>query len=124
MALRKIRLRVAFTYHTMITLAGLILTFLGYIFNFTPVFEVGALVILFHLLMFRLLPFDRLFQQWRIRHFTCNVCNLTLDLFNHWNCKGKSCGYTTERHLFSPCPQCGKGFAWLNCPRCETSHLI
>jgi endogenous inhibitor of DNA gyrase (YacG/DUF329 family) len=47
---------------------------------------------------------------------------LALDLVASWRCH---CGFVSqERHAFSPCPQCGKGFAWINCPRCGRSILI
>jgi hypothetical protein len=124
MALRRARLSAAVAYHASILLTGLLLAFTGYLFNLSALFDAGAMIILVHLLTFRLLPFDRLFQQRMVRSYTCSACGLAIDLCNSWSCKGKGCGYTAERHLFSPCPQCGKGFAWVNCPRCETSHLI
>jgi hypothetical protein len=124
MELRRLRLKAAFVYHASIIAAGAGLAFMGLTLEVVHALDAGVTILLLHILTFRLITLDRLFQQWRVRSYTCSVCEQSIDLCNHWSCKGKSCGYTTERHLFSLCPQCGKGFAWLNCPRCGTSHLI
>ena len=121
-ALRRQRLTAAFIYHASIVLIGLVLAVTSHIFRTSSLFDAGAIIIFLHIVSFRL--FDGLslsFQQWRVKQFTCYVCELTFQLANHWKC---SCGYLAERHLFSRCAQCGKGFAFAGCPRCGTSHLI
>ena len=121
MELKRKRLTAVFTLHALIFGAGFMLAMIGFTANIAAISDLGVLIALVHVLTFRLIPLDRLFQEWRVQLFICFVCKLEIDMLEHWRC---NCGYTADRHLFSPCPQCGKGFAWLACPRCGTSHLI
>ncbi len=65
-------------------------------------------------------PLPRIWEERTIQDAECPACGQGIDLVNTWSC---GCGFVTwvPRHAFSPCPNCGKVFAWLVCPQCETS---
>ena len=122
MGLREKRLFVALAFHLGVLALGACGVFLGTTLNFHPFFDAGGLLLLLHLLAFQRIPLARLLQERLLGTHRCDGCELALDLVASWRCH---CGFVSqERHAFSPCPQCGKGFAWINCPRCGRSILI
>ena len=82
-----------------------------------------AIMLLGYVLTLRWNPLPRWVIQRLIREARCPECGQGVDLVNLWHC---GCGYVIwhPRHALSPCPNCGKVFAWLVCPRCEASILI
>ena len=122
MGLRMRRLAVAAGFHLSVLFGGMGVLLIGSASGVEHVSNTGALLLTFHLLTFRRIPLDRLLQQRLVREHRCGQCGLNLDLEQSWRC---SCGFTSlERHAFSPCPQCGKGFRWINCPRCGVGAVI
>ncbi len=70
---------------------------------------------IFDLLTFKIFPIARFIQAKLIPTVQCSHCQGNpIPLKDHWQC---SCGYIsqTSRHVFLPCPQCGKVFTFINC---------
>lgn len=121
MGLRERQLGVAIMLHSAVVALAIGTAFLGDLLRLGPLLDAGGFLLLFHLLTFRRLPLARLVQQLLIRTHRCRQCGLEMEMVESWKC---SCGYIAERHAFSPCPQCGKGFAWIGCSRCGAGALI
>lgn len=122
MGLRVKRFGVAAGFHLLVIGFGLIGLLLGRNLGISGMVDSGVMLLLVHLLTFRRAPLDRLLGERLLHKHRCNQCTLVQDLIAAWKC---GCGFTSgERHAFSPCPQCGKGFAWVNCPRCGAGILI
>ncbi|MFC1865147.1 hypothetical protein ACFLYB_00325 [Chloroflexota bacterium] len=68
-------------------------------------------------------PLPEILDKSIFKEGECPACGEVIDLENNWNC---GCGYQMwePRHAFSRCPNCGKVFSWLVCPRCEGSIPI
>lgn len=110
------RLTLETAYHLSVLSLGLVGVLFGIKLDNQLLFDAGGLLILFHLLTFQRIPLIRWLQTRIIENHSCAQCSLTLDLVNSWRC---GCKYASpERHAFSPCPNRGKGFAWVNCPAC------
>jgi hypothetical protein len=95
----------------------------GAVLGSQGIIKLSAALLGFHLFTFRLLPISLWVQQQLIREALCPSCGQAIELIGQYRC---GCGYMSpmERHVFSPCPLCGKCFRWLTCPACETSILI
>jgi hypothetical protein len=85
----------------------------------------AILILLGHVLAFRVNPLIRLIQESVIREAECPACGEVIPLVQTWSC---SCGFVTwqPRHAFSPCPNadCGKTVGWIDCPNCLASVTI
>lgn len=114
-----IRLRrrlIVITYHAMVVLVS----FAG--------FEVGLSklstgLLLADILTFRIMPVSKWFEETLLPEARCFGCGNPVSMVSAFRC---GCGFVPykERHVFSPCPECGKTFAWITCPECETSIPI
>ena len=122
MGLRERRLGIVVALHAAVLALGIGAMSLGALLDFQPLFDGGGLLVLADALTFQRLPLGRLLQQRLLLVHQCSQCRLEIELVRSWRC---GCGFSSQgRHAFSPCPQCGKGFAWINCPRCDTGILI
>jgi hypothetical protein len=116
------RLTLEAAYHLSVLSLGLVCVMLGIELANRSLFDAGGLLLLFHLLTFQRLPLIRWIQIRLIQKHRCGQCGQELDLVTSWRC---GCKYVSpERHAFTPCPNCGKGFAWVSCPACGTGTLI
>ena len=123
MGIRLKRRLIAAAYHcSIITLcyAGLRA---GSAFGSEFVFQTAIGFFIIHILTFKVVPVSRRLQEWLIPEAACFACGSTGDLVNRYKC---GCGFISfkDRHVFTPCPNCGKGFLWVVCPACETSIPI
>ena len=116
------RLALTAAFHTAVLALGLGAVLLGMELSSPPLFDAGGFLVLVHLLTFQRVPLARWLQQRLLRRHRCGRCELVLDLVASWRCGCKH--VSTERHAFSPCPGCGKGFAWVVCPGCGAGVLI
>ncbi len=122
MGLRERRLGIFVALHAAVLALGIGSMSLGAWLDVQSLFDGGGLLILADALTFQRLALGRLLQQRLLPAHRCSQCGLEIELVRSWRC---GCGFSSqERHAFSPCPQCGKGFAWVNCPRCNTGILI
>ena len=122
MDLRTSRIGATLGFHSIIIGTALMVSYAGMWLGIQFLSDAGGLALLFHLLSFQRLPFARQFAQRLIRLHRCGRCGHEQQLTEAWKC---GCGYSSAtRHAFSPCPQCGKGFAWIGCPSCGTSTLV
>jgi len=78
---------------------------------------------IFDLLTFKIFPVVRFIQKALITATHCPNCQKQVPLTNRWQC---TCGFApyTPRHIFLPCPNCGRDFNFINCPRCDTGILV
>ncbi|WKZ32784.1 MAG: hypothetical protein QY316_12890 [Thermodesulfobacteriota bacterium] len=95
----------------------------GSAFGSEFVFQSAIALFIIHILTFKVVPVSRRLQELLIPEASCFACGATVDLVNRYKC---GCGFLSfkDRHAFSPCPNCGKGFLWVVCPACETSIPI
>jgi len=114
---------IAFIYHSGVISISLIGIKAGTAFNSPGLLNISAIVLLAHLLTFRIIPILRWIQERLIREATCYGCGAMIALDGLFRC---SCGYMShrERHVFSHCPMCSKYYRWITCPACETSIPI
>jgi len=77
---------------------------------------------IFDLLTFRLFPISNFIQSILVNTAHCSNCQETINLKSFWGC---SCGYAPPipRHIFLPCPQCGKTFSFVTCS-CGAGILV
>jgi hypothetical protein len=116
------RLAIAAALHASVLSLGMAAVLLGIKLSSQPLFDAGGFLVLVHLLTFQRIPLAGWLQQRLVREYCCSRCGLVLDLTASWRC---GCKYVSpERHAFSPCPGCGKGFAWVACPGCGAGFLI
>jgi hypothetical protein len=119
---RSRRLAITAAFHASVLALGLGAILLGMKLSNQPLFDSGGFLMLVHLLTFQRIPLARWLQERLVREYCCSQCGLLLDLIASWRC---GCKYVSPgRHAFSPCPNCGKGFAWVACPGCGTGILI
>jgi hypothetical protein len=105
-----------------VVVTGIACIAIGIEMSLQQLFDAGGLLLLAHILTFQRVPLATLLQRRLIRTHRCPECALEMDLIASWWCP---CRYTSpERHAFSACPSCGKGFAWIACPGCGTGFLI
>jgi hypothetical protein len=116
------RLAIAAAFHAAVLAVGLGMVKLGVELASQPLFDWGGLLVLAHLLTFQRIPLARWLQQRLLPRHRCGRCGLGMDLVAAWRCACKH--VSLERHAFSPCPGCGKGFAWVVCPGCGSGILI
>lgn len=77
-----------------------------------------SIVLLVYLATLRVNPLPRLLERHLLRKVECPACGQMIDLVSTWSC---GCGFDTwkPRHALAPCTNCGKQFAWLQCPSCQ-----
>lgn len=120
MTLRTKKCLVALMYHGGVVLTGMIGSLLGIATSSQEITLLFSAVLFLHLLTFRLNPLGRLIQEKTIQEAECPGCSYVIDLVDSWKCH---CGFNLRepRHAFSPCPNCGRVFGWIDCPYCDTS---
>jgi hypothetical protein len=123
MGVRGKRRLVAFCYHSAVSILCAGGIYIGAIFDSPTMARTFAFLLLFHVLTFRIVPVSRWLQETLIREVECYACGSVIELEGTYKC---GCGYIShrERHVFSPCPMCGKYYSWVVCPMCETSITI
>ncbi|MCI0438177.1 MAG: hypothetical protein L0177_03495 [Chloroflexi bacterium] len=79
-----------------------------------------ALLFLAYLATLRVNPLPRLLERKLIQQVECDYCGEVMNMVGVWSC---GCGFVTwqPRHGLSACPDCGKVYARLQCPRCDAS---
>jgi len=117
------RQMISFLYHLAVLMFSFFGIEVGFALGSNGLINLSACLFAFHLLTFRVIPISRWIQEQLIQEAVCYACGQEVELVNQYRC---SCGYISprERHVFSPCPICGKCFSWIVCPVCETSILI
>ncbi|MFW6174788.1 MAG: hypothetical protein ACOC5K_03330 [Chloroflexota bacterium] len=77
-----------------------------------------GLLLLAYLATMRVNPLPRMLERRQLQELECAACGQIFELTSTWDC---GCGFLAwaPRHALSPCPNCGKTFSWLQCPRCE-----
>lgn len=122
-SVRSKRQIIAFCYHVGVVMICIAMAKAGQFFNSSAMFQVSGVILLAHLLTFRIIPVSRWLQEWLIPEAVCPGCGTAIDLVGIYRC---GCGFVPhkERHVFSPCPMCGKLYSWVVCPLCETSILV
>ncbi len=75
-------------------------------------------VMLGYVATLRVNPLPRLFERQLLQKIECPACGQVMEMVSTWSC---GCGFDTwePRHALAPCPNCGKSFAWLQCPSCQ-----
>lgn len=123
MGLRLKRRLIAVAYHSLVITVCYAGVRTGIAFGSEFLLQSAIALFVLHFLTFKVLPVSRRLQEWLIPEAACFACGSTVDLVNRYRC---GCGFIPhkDRHAFSPCPNCGKGFLWVVCPACETSIPI
>ncbi|MHB8172960.1 MAG: hypothetical protein ACYDFU_00675 [Nitrospirota bacterium] len=123
MSIRAKRRLIAFCYHMGIVVFCVGLTEVGALMGNAVMPEVAGAIILADILTFRIIPLSKKLQELLIPEAVCFGCGTVISLLGIYR---DGCGYQShkERHVFSPCPMCGKYFSWITCPVCETSIPI
>lgn len=109
---------IAFCYHLGIITISLAGMTIGVFLNSPGLVGVSVILLMLHLLTFRIIPVSRWIQESLIREATCTICGAEVELVNLYKC---GCGYTHVWHAFSPCPMCRASFQFVICPECESS---
>lgn len=122
-SIRRKRRLIALCYHFGVVAIVVVVAKIGMVADNTLLINMAAVVLLSHLFTFRIIPVSRWIQKRLISEAICLSCGAVIDLVGLYRC---GCGFLShkERHVFSPCPMCGKTFSWINCPECETSIPI
>lgn len=123
LSVRSKRRFTAFCYHIGVIAVCIAMAKAGQITNSPAMLQASGAVLFIHIATFRVIPVARWLQEWLIPEAVCPGCGAVIDLVGIYRC---GCGFVPhiERHVFSPCPLCGKGYMWVVCPSCETSILI
>ena len=123
LSIKKKRLIIGFFYHVGIVSMSLAGSKVSTITNSPALLHISSLLLLFHIVTFRIIPISRWIQEKLIQEATCFTCGTVIDLVSLHRCGCSFIGYK-ERHAFSPCPMCKKQFLWVVCPVCEISIPI
>lgn len=123
MSVRGKRRLIVFCYHAGIAIFCIVLAKSGEIVGSALMPRIAGAILLGDILTFRLIPLSRHLEELLIPEAVCYSCGTVIDLVGSFRC---GCGFLShkERHVFSPCPMCGKVFLFLTCPSCETSIPI
>jgi hypothetical protein len=123
LSVRSKRRVIAFSYHFLIGAVCFTGIYAGRAVNSSCLVNGSASMLLFDILTFRVIPVSRWIEEKLIPEAACYNCGAAIGLTQAYKC---SCGFLPhkERHIFSPCPMCGKTFSWIICPECETSIPI
>ena len=123
LSVKRKRQIIAFCYHAGIIAICLTGVKLSILINSPDLRQVSSIILLLHLLTFRVLPISRWIQERLIPEATCPACGAVIELVALHRCK---CGFISfrERHIFSPCSMCHQHFCWLVCPECQISIPI
>ena len=123
MSIRAKRRLIVFCYHAGIVVFCIGLAKVGSIDGNAAMSEVAGVIILGDILTFRIIPLSRKLQELLIPEAVCFGCGTAIELVGIYR---DGCGFQShrERHVFSPCPMCGKYYSWITCPVCETSIPI
>ena len=119
MSIQSKRNLISFLFYGLIFFIGIGGVILGQATN-TQHLIYGSLGILIGFVLFyKITPISRWLEQLMIRQVGCYSCGKKIELIGRWRC---GCSFVTyqERHVFSPCPLCGKVFSFLVCQQCET----
>jgi hypothetical protein len=122
-SVRSKRRIIAFTYHALIAAIGFTGIIVGQALSSSCLIRASATVLIADILTFRVIPITLLIEEKLIPEAVCYGCGAMIDLTGLYKC---GCGFLPheERHIFTPCPMCGKTFSWITCPECETSIPI
>ncbi len=114
---------IAVLYHCLVITVVVLGAKAGAAIESETLFQVSVGILLVHVFTFKVIPVSRWLQERLLPEATCFACGSTVDLVNRYKC---GCGFISykARHVFSPCPFCGKVFLWVVCPECETSIPI
>ena len=123
MSIRMKRRLIASCYHAGIVVFCIGLAKVGSIDGNAAMSEVAGVIILGDILTFRVIPLSRKLQELLIQEAVCFGCGTVISLVSIYR---DGCGYQSykERHVFSPCQNCGRHFDWVECPVCQTSIVI
>ncbi|CAG0973863.1 hypothetical protein ANRL2_01863 [Anaerolineae bacterium] len=123
MGIRLKRRLIAAAYHCFVITVSLAGAKTGIAFGSEFVFQSAIALFILHVLTFKVVPVSRRLQERLIPEAACFGCGTSIELVGRYKC---GCGFISykDRHGFSPCPNCGKGFLWVVCPACETSIPI
>lgn len=119
--LRVKRQLVEWTYHAGVVFVVVALRSFGERIDNNLIRDLAAAVLVGHVLTFRRIPIGLYIATKFIQTAACTVCGEVVDLVSFWRC---SCGFVRERHVFSFCPQCGRGFSYIACPVCRAGMRI
>ena len=114
---------IAFCYHAGIIAISMSGIKLSILINSPELRQVSSIVLLLHLLTFKVIPISRWIQERLIPEASCPGCGAVIELVGLHRC---GCGFIShvERHIFSDCQMCGKSFLWIVCPECDISIRI
>jgi len=117
------RQMISFLYHLAVLTSCFLGIEVGSALGNQSLLNLSVCLMVFHMLTLRVIPISRWIQERLISEAVCFACGQEVELVSQYRC---GCGYISpkERHVFSPCPMCGKCFLWIVCPACETSILI
>ena len=123
LSIRQKRFLIALCFHSVVIGICLLGAKTGTLFHWPILYQVSAIILLLHLITFKIIPFSRYLQERLITEAVCPGCGEIVELIGLYKC---GCGFVPaiERHAFSPCPFCRKYYQWAVCPACETSILI
>ena len=115
MAIRAKRRLIVFCYHAVIIVGSIGLMKLGAAIGNNLMPKIAVAIVIGDALTFRLLPLSRHLCEWLMPEAVCYSCGTVIELMGIFRC---GCGYQSykERHVFSPCPMCGKVFLFIECP--------
>lgn len=118
MGIRLKRRLIAAAYHCSVITVIYIGAKAGIAFESEFVSQSAIALFIVHVLTFKVIPISRWLQERLIPEATCFGCGTSIELVDRYKC---GCGFIPykDRHVFSPCPHCGKGFLWVVCPQCE-----
>ncbi|MBI1912104.1 MAG: hypothetical protein HYS21_08890 [Deltaproteobacteria bacterium] len=120
MGIRLKRRLIAAAYHCSVITVSYAGAKAGIAFGSELVFQSAIALLIFHALTFKVVPVSRRLQERHIPEAPCFGCGTSIELVGRYKC---GCGFIPykDRHVFSPCPNCGKRFLFMVCPYCETS---
>lgn len=122
-SIRNKRRIIAFSYHALIAGISVASILAGQALSSPCFIKASITLLIADILTFRVIPVTLWIEEKLIPEAVCYGCGAAIDLVGLYKC---GCGFLShkERHLFSPCPMCGKSFSWITCPECETSIPI
>ena len=123
LGIRRKRQLIAFCYHATIITISLGGVEFSIMINSPDLHQVSSIILLLHLLTFKVIPISSWIQEKLISEGSCPGCGAVIELVDLHRC---GCGFLSheERHIFSDCQMCGKSFCWIVCPECDISITI
>lgn len=122
LSLYRRRAVITFLYHGCVVAIAAVFIMAGRNLSNPILLDMGAFVLLIHVLSFQRVPLIRVVQQRLVKTHWC-VCGCAMLMEGRWRCK---CQAVAIRHAFSKCPRegCNVGFDSLNCPNCQLTHRL